>query len=194
MSHWADYANATLPYLILASFLGAIAITRRRRHIVLAISLSTLVMALLELAGLRALRPAVLNAVQDAAYRPAVNVVYSAIVHSFNDMVVSVLVVSAIIFVLTLLLTGPGRLAKQIKVWIRWDQVRGSRVAQSWSQIRNQVRRYKPQILGGGAIVVLVILAFWAHISWISLTRAVLGYLIFVAVVTLLVVRRARKS
>jgi hypothetical protein len=187
-----DYANAVLPYLTVASLIAAVAIAKRRRKVILAASVTTMVLTLLQLIGLHSLRPAILNAVQNASYRPAVSVIYSTVVHTFNDMVGTVLVVSTIVYFGVALLTGKGRIAKMVKSWAMWDKLAKSPVASYTRKGRALVAEYRLQLWAVGALLSLVALAFWVKVDSTTITQVVLSYTVFISVVQLLVPRRAR--
>ena len=186
-----DYANAILPYLAISTLIAAVAIAKKRRSVVLAASVTVIVLTLLQLIGLHSLRPAILNAVQNSSYRPAVSVIYSAVVHSFNDMVGIVLVASTIVYLSVALLTGKGRIATMVVGWAVWTKLQKSSLAAYTRQGRKLIAEYRYQIWGVGALFSLVALAFWIKVDMTTITQVVLGYIAFISVIQLLVPRQA---
>jgi hypothetical protein len=189
---YIDFANAILPYLTLAALVAAIAVALNRRRAVLGASVTIMVLSLLQLIGLRSARPAILNTIQNTSYRPAVNVIYSTVVHSFNEMVIIALIIATVIFIGTALLTGPGRLAALVASWSFWKWLRKSEFGRYVGLVRAQVTHYRLQIWGVGALIALVALAFWIKVNWTSITQVVLSYLIFMSIVQLLRTPRPR--
>ncbi len=189
---YIDFANAILPYLTVAALFAAIAIAVRRRLVILGASVTIMVLTLLQLIGLHSLRPAILNNVQNASYRPAVSVIYDTIVHSFNVMVVAVLIIAAVVYVGLILMTGPGRVAKMVKSWALWDKLSNSVVGRYTRQGRLLIGEYHRQLWGLGALFSLVVLAFWVKVDSTTITQVVLGYIFFVSLIQLLAPRNAR--
>jgi hypothetical protein len=186
---YIDYASAILPYLTVSALIAAIAISIRRRRVILGASVTIIVLTLLQLIGLHSLRPAILNAVQNASYRPAVSVIYSTVVHSFNDMVAVALIDATVVYIGVALLTGPGRIATMVKSWAVWGKLSASGVASYTRKGRALVKEYRPQLWGVGALFSLVVLAFWVKVDSTTITQVVLGYVIYMSIVQLLVPR-----
>lgn len=187
---YIDYANAILPYLTFASLLAAVAIAIRRRRVILAASVTVVVLALMQLIGLHALRPAILDNVQNSSYRPAVGVIYDTIIKSLNSMVVIALIVAVVVYIGVAVLTGSGRIAKIVRSWSIWKKLSKSTVGRYTGIVRSFIDEYRLRLWGIGALLSLVVLAFWVKVNATTITQIILSYIIFIAVVQLLVPRR----
>jgi hypothetical protein len=189
-----DYANAVLPYLAVAALISAVAIAKRRRRVILAASVTTIVLTLFQIIGVRSLRPALLNAIKNASYRPAVNVIYSAVVHSFNDMVAVVLIGSVVVFILVAILSGPGHIAKKFKAMPLWHNLSRTTFVGYLRTGRRFITGYRLQIWGVGALLALVVLTLAANIDSTTISQVVLGYVIFMSAVQLLTLSQTRAT
>jgi hypothetical protein len=170
----ADFLNATLWLLALVCLLGAIALSRRRRQLLLILSTITGVVALLQLIGVKAFRPYVLNQVQDASFRPAVGVVYDTLLASFRSVAISLFVVSVIVFALALLLRK--KYWSRSKALAGWSTELQRSTAWRYGIVaRKWIYQFRYQLMGAAAAIMLVLVAFVpADLNWRIIIRAVL--------------------
>ncbi len=159
-----DALYIILPTLAIASLALALALTAYRRRVVLIASLSVVVLSFLQIIGLRALRPEIINQIADQRFRPAAESVYSALVQPFNNLALTALVI-AVVFTLGCWLAGPSSWAKTLRHWLRFDQVKLA-WGQSVRKFRLKADRYELYIDGGLTLLVLAILAFAIEPTW----------------------------
>ena len=82
-----DFLYATVWLLAIVCLIGALLLSRNRRKLLLIIGVSIIVISLLQLIGIRALRPAVLNFFADASAMEAAGVVYDTLLLSFRELI-----------------------------------------------------------------------------------------------------------
>ena len=146
------------------------------------------VLSLLQIAGVKALRPVVLNYVGDASYRPAVGVVYDQLLATFRTMCIGILIGSLVLFVLALVLHKPLlERSETIKGWMK--KVKASTVWQRGAKARKLIGTYRYYIMGGLAVLGLAIVAFAVDITWTSVVRSVLGIVFVLECVSLVSLR-----
>ncbi|HSX15008.1 MAG TPA: hypothetical protein VLE72_03860 [Candidatus Saccharimonadales bacterium] len=183
-----DFLAGVLPYLILASFLGAIAIARRRRITITAASITVAVLSLLQLIGIKALRPEIINRVQNVSYKPAAGLLYDRMLASFNHIATISLILSLFTWGFALF-AGPAPWAVATRHWLRLDQLNKTSIGQTWAKFRQQVGENKYYIWGGGAILMLAGLAFAVSTDWQGLIKALMLTASFISIVELLAPR-----
>lgn len=183
-----DFLNATLWLLAAACLLGAIVVSRARRRLLLLMSLVVVVVALLQLIGVNALRPAVLENVQQAAFRPAVGVVYDTLLDSFKRSATLLFGVGAPTFLFAYVLHS-NLLRKSKSVAGLLDRAGNSKVGNGWQTFRLMVRRYRFQIIGAVLVLGLILMAFSFQLDWQGIIRAALILILAVEVVYLIAAR-----
>lgn len=188
----SDFLYATLPALILASILASLALSNKRRLTLIIISTGTLILALLQLIGLRALRPVVLNRIQDSSYRPAVDELYKILVGTFNQNVYIVLGLSALVLAVCVAL-GIKSITKFLNKYAGITKLGQTSFYKKWREFSTLVGTYKPHIWGALAIIVLVALAFAVEVTWRSGTNTVLLLISSISLVQLLAVSSSKK-
>ncbi len=183
-----DVLNDVLWLLAAAAILGALVISRRRRRLLMILSLSALVVALLQLIGVNAFRPSALNHIQNEAYRPAVGVVYDSLTKMFRQSSTAVAVVSAIIFAVCYgtqkrFLDNSGFITKQMA------ELKKSSVYDFVCKTRIELRRYFWKIAGVVVILSLALGAFALSLDWVGVIRLGLVTLIILEFVGLVATR-----
>jgi hypothetical protein len=183
-----DYLNATLWVAAIACLLGAVVLSRSRRLLLLLVTSATAVIALLQIIGVKALQPYVLNQVQQASYRPAVRVVYESLVATFRHTATTVFIVSLILFVVIYVLHGPIlQRSNTTAQWLR--TVPKSAAGKYYFQTRDFFRQYRWYIMGVVGIVCLALVAFVVNITWRTGTNAILLTIILIELVNLIAAR-----
>ena len=143
------------------------------------------VLSLLQIAGVKALRPVVLNYVGNASYRPAVGVVYDDLLASFRSMSINILVASLVLFVLALVLYKP--LLERSETIRRWmKKVQASVFWRQGEKVRELIGIYRYYIMGGLAVLGLAVVAFAIDITWTSGVQSVLGIVLVLECVSLI--------
>jgi hypothetical protein len=181
----ADFLYAVLPMGIVASLFMAIALARNRRRIVMVISLGAAFLALLQLIGVKAVRPAVLNKIQESSYRPAVGELYDSLLGSFNSMVYVVLGVAFVIWVFTVM-AGSNTFFTWVRKYLNTSKLRRTEYYTYWQELRMVVAAYKPYIWGAFVAIALFWLAFVIEVDWISVTNTLLALVAACAFVQIL--------
>ncbi len=185
----ADFLNGTLGVLALVCLVGAMVLSLRRRRLLMTISLIMLVIALLQLIGVKVLRPTILNQIQDYAFRPAVGVVYDTLLSSFKKGATSVFFGSLAIFIIALVysqkfINRSKYLAQQLK------RYKKTGFYKDWLGFRKLVRKYLWQIVVAVLVIGLIIMAFViASFSWATLIRSILFILLSIELVNLVAAR-----
>lgn len=184
-----DFLNGTLGVLALVSFVGALVVNARRRRILIIVSLSLATLTLLQLIGVKFLRPMVLNQIQSSSYKPAVGVVYDTLTSSFNKSATVLFCISLVIFLVTIL-TQSKYIQKskwfsgQLKHYYKTAFYNG------WRQLRVNVRQYMWQIMLGTIIFGLVIMAFLiGSFNWASLIRSILLIVLAIEFIALVAIK-----
>ncbi|HEX5394816.1 MAG TPA: hypothetical protein VFW52_00440, partial [Candidatus Saccharimonadales bacterium] len=186
-----DFLNGVLGLFAAACLLGALVISRRRRRLLMVFSVAVLIFALLQLIGTNAVRPAVLNHVQNEAYRPAVGVIYDNLLANFRHSALVVALVSAIVFAAALLsqkrfINKSKFLADQLK------QYKSTKLYREWKKFRKLVNQYKLHISGVVIILGLAVMALAFNLDWQGIIRSVLAVIIILELVFLAAARRRR--
>jgi hypothetical protein len=186
-----DYLQATLPFIIIACLLGAMALARDRRKALMVVGILVTVLSLLQLIGVKALRPVVLDKLQDQSNRPAVENIYNTLLSSFNSQVYIAFYLG-ILVTLICILAGPNPLGMAIRRFIRVDSIRKSNIYGGWRNFRAWIAANKFYIWAATSFLALIYLAFVVEINWRTATNTLLVAVILVAFVQLLSLRPAQ--
>ena len=160
-----DFLQAVLPFLLVASGLGALAFARDRRRVLLAGSVLVFVLSLLQLIGVKALRPAILGAIQNSTYRPAVGELYDSFVASFNSSVTAVLILAIVVW-LVMILAGAGTLGIYTRRFIRLNQFQQTSPYELWRKLRLWIADNRHYLWATIAVLTLLYGAFILEFSW----------------------------
>ena len=183
-----DFLNGTLGLFALVCLLGALIASRLPRRLLIIISLSVVVICLLQLIGVKTLRPAILNRITNEAYRPAVGVVYDTLLASFKSAATTVGVSGAILALLAYL-TQP-RLLKSNKTIAKFMNTLKHTVFWQWcAGVRASVGHYLLYIMAAAILIWLVGLAFLVETEWPDIIRALLFLILFFEVCKLVATR-----
>lgn len=187
-----DFVNATFWLLALVCVIGALVFSRNKRRLLLIIAVSLIVISLLQLIGVRILRPTILNFFADASATAAAGVVYDTLLASFKQSTVWVLVLSMIGFVIVFLCSA--KLIRKSKTTSKWfDTFKASALWGGGVTVRSFFARYQWYIVGVAALVGLTLAAFFIPVSWQSVTLTLL-YIILIAELTSLIAGRGRSA
>lgn len=183
-----DFLNGVLWLAALACLLGAIVLSRSRRKLIMIISASSVVLALLQLIGIKALRPYIINQLQDASFKPAIGVVYDILLTSFRNAAISWLVVSILVFVVAFICHRPMlERSKKVKTLL----TAGHELAlyKKYSHLRTYIRLHIYQIMAAVALFGLAVLAFVVDLTWSSGIRSALLIIILLELINLAAAR-----
>lgn len=179
-----DFMNAVLPLAILATFLGAAAIAIHRQRAVLWSGVGIMIVSTLQVIGLNALRPQIINMVENNLYRPAAETVWSALINPFNSIVRTLFIAGFAIMIIAILF-GPYKWAKALRQKLRLSDLLKTNFATSIRRSRYWVEKNKRYIWATGGVVMLIFLTFYPSISWLVTVKTFLCISIFVALVEL---------
>ncbi|MCA9324657.1 hypothetical protein KDA23_01140 [Candidatus Saccharibacteria bacterium] len=188
-----DFLNATLWLVAIASFLGALVLSSARRRLCVIVGVVTAVVGLLQLIGVNALRPVVLNHIETLSYRPAIGVVYDSLVDNFRTISTNAVIAGTTI-ALVAYLTQRRFTAKSKTLTKQLQGLRQSNLAIQWQQGREMVRRYLAQSAGAVIAVGLFLSAFVLHTDWQGLVRVSLIMMIAVELLMLVAARPTRSA
>lgn len=186
-----DWVNATFWLVSLVFLLGAFLLSRSRRRLLLIVSACFLIIALLQLIGVRALRPTILDMVENQAYRPAVAIVYDDLLGLFRHSATLVASVSAIVFVITFI-TKRKYLNRSKSISKQLDTFGKSSFLANVRQVRVWIRTYRWPMAAAVIIVGLISLAFVVDTSLQGIVRYCLVMLIAIELINLVAARPAR--
>ncbi len=99
----SDALYALLPYAIMASFLSALALARKRYTALLGICGGVVAVNVLAIVGVNFMRPALLNMLENQNNRPIFNSLWSSLMPPFLDFARLAIIVSAIVMLIAFL-------------------------------------------------------------------------------------------
>lgn len=181
----ADSLYMLLPYAFVTVFLAALALAATRTKVLFGIGLGITALNVFAIAGVNILRPALLNSLQDQAYKPIFDVLWTQLSQPFLSYT-RYLVVLGFAFI------GLA-LALRHKLF---TQVLPSSVAKaSWYNKLVRVMHTVQQFIstnahylyGGGAAIATLVIAFGGFESWQPIVRVVLVFASYASVVRLIV-------
>ena len=159
-----DNLAALLPAALLASFLVALALSKRRRRTALTISVVVIVAMLLELVGIKWLRQETLDLVNNPSNLSAVGYIYDTLVQWLKEMTYVVLGVAFIVGGF-LVVAGPSRWARTFRSYLRTERIQSSRFVASWRSMRQWVKRNEYYVWLGAIILTLAYTALVATVD-----------------------------
>jgi uncharacterized membrane protein (Fun14 family) len=179
-----DFLNGVLGLLGLACLVGAIVLTTARRKLLLIISSAILVISLLQLIGVKAVRPAILNHIQNQSYRPAAGVVYDSLISNFKRSATLVVILSLAVVLIAILtrkqLLSRSRFVKhQLKIFST------SGFYKFVARARIEIRRYRRWIAAAIILFSLILAAFALDLDWQGILRLAFLTILAIEVVSL---------
>lgn len=190
--HAADSLYAILPYAILAAFLAALALGAVRTKILLGIGVGVAGLNALAIAGVNILRPALLNSLQDQAYKPMFDVLWTQLSQPFLSYARYLVALGFVLIGLALALRHklftkllPSGIKKA--TWYT-EFVAGMHKAQL---LLAQNARY---LYGGGAAIATLVIAFGGFDTWQPIVRVVLLFASYACIVSLVTSRLQQLS
>jgi hypothetical protein len=188
----SDALYALLPYAILASFLGAIALAKRRFRAVVAIGIGVTTVSVLAIAGVNFVRPALLNMLEDKTYQPIFSALWTSLMPPFLEFARSMVVLSFLGITVAFAwhkgvfsLMIPRRFKKQ-----NWYK----KIASSVHTAREAVIGARQYLYGAAAALSALYLAFWPDQTPLSIVCTILVLLAFVALTYIVTTPRQKHS
>lgn len=179
----ADTLNAVLPWVAIASFLGAVALSHRRRRTIIVLAAVVIGLMFLELIAVKVGRQTVIDAVRNPANVSAVGYVFDTLLHGLKQSIYVVLAVM-VLLIAVLQLAAPVPWAAHAREYVHLEQIRDSRVMAGWHAARRWVRRWEYYLWVGIAAVILGILALATNVvSGQAAINALLAILSLLALV-----------
>ena len=180
-----DFLQDVMPFLLVASGAGALALAHDRRRVLLISSVLVFVLSLLQLIGVKALRPAILDKIEDSQYRPAIGGLYDSLLASFNSMVYVTLVLATLVW-LAMVLAGPGSLGSRLRRFIHMNEIQETQPYHLWRKLRLWIADQKLYLWAVVAILALFYLAFVAEIDWRIMLNTIFATLGGIAILQIL--------
>lgn len=168
-----DFINAILPLMIVASLLGALAISKHRRKTTMTITVVIAVLMLVELIAIKGARQGVLNQVQDSSNLAAIGYIYDVIVSLLKHMIY-VALGAAFVAYLICLVSGPARWAVNLRSYVRLERLANSRAMQWWHKARAWTGQQRYKLWGGSALIILAIIALFIDVDWQAIINGLL--------------------
>lgn len=180
-----DFLRDVLPYVCLAVGLGALALARDRRRVLLAGSVLVVVLSLLQLIAVNAVRTSLLDRVQNAQYEPAVGAIYDSLLGGFSSMVYAVLAIAALVW-FVMYLTGPSDLGGRLRRFVRMNEIQETRPYAQWRWLRLWMADQKYYLWAVLGIITLFYLSFTMQIDWQVAVNSLLVLLSGIALVQIM--------
>jgi hypothetical protein len=188
-----DFLNGVLGLLGLTCLVGAIVLTTARRKLLLIISSAILVISLLQLIGVKAVRPAILNHIQNQSYRPAAGVVYDSLISNFKRSATLVVILS-LVLVLIAVLTRKQLLSRSRFVKHQLKIFSASGFYKFVALARIKIRRYRHWIAAAIILFSLILAAFALDLDWQGILRLALLTILAIEVVSLVAARSTSET
>ncbi len=179
----ADSLYALLPYAFVAAFLAALALGAVRTRVLLGIGVGITLLNVLAIAGVNILRPTLLNSLQDQAYRPVFDVLWTQLSQPFLSYARYLVVLGFGLIGLALALRHRliGRVLPRSITKSVWHK----KLAASTRKVQHFIMANTHYFYAGGAAVVALVIAFGGFESWQSIARVLLGFVCYLSVVRL---------
>ncbi|HSX29068.1 MAG TPA: hypothetical protein VLE73_00750 [Candidatus Saccharimonadales bacterium] len=168
-----DYLAAILPVLSIASLLGALAVSDRRRKTVMAFSGTIIILMFIELIALKVLRGQVLDQVHRPENIPAISYIFDTLVIWLRHMMYWVLAGATVVLAICLVL-GYDKWMRGIRRLVHFERLTNSALFTWWHTVRGNVRTWEAYVCAGIAAVVLGYAALFMTITTRSATNALL--------------------
>jgi hypothetical protein len=154
-----DFLAAVLPFAIIASLSGALALAVRRRRTVIIAIFSLIVLLLLQLVGLKWMKQTTLDQVHNSANIPAVEYIYNAVVstlrHAINVLLVIMAVIAAGLMVAEWRPTWIQSFISRMHV----EAIQDSRIMATLHSAREWIRHREYYLWAAAVVLVLIQMA-----------------------------------
>ena len=168
-----DNLATTLPLFVIACWLGALALSHKRRRTAIKLAVVLVVVILLELVAIKWGRQEILNQVRDQANLPAVMYIFDTLVSWLRHMMYIVLIL-ILLALGVLLLAGPATWASRARTFLHLQRMHSSKVILGWHAVRLWVRQWEYYLLLATVMAVLIITTFLATVNGRVVVNALL--------------------
>jgi hypothetical protein len=159
-----DKLAVILPFVIMAGFLGALALSKSRRRTAITFSVSIIFLMLLELIVLKWARQETLNQVQNAGNLTAIGFIYDTLVNWLRHMIYIVIAGAGILYGI-LLAAGPSKWAHSVRAYLHIDRLQNHSLSINTSKVRKWVKKRELYTWLAAPFMVLALVALFATVS-----------------------------
>lgn len=153
-----------LPYVLVAFMLMAIALAFNRRHAVVAVGITTVLMGAALLIAFKVGSQGFFANIDNGDYRAAAQVVYEAFYGDLRHRITGIMWGGGIITVLAIL-SGPYAWAVWLRTTLRITEIQKS-IFYAWARtVRKYTRQLFWWLFGGGVAIILTILLARSHVT-----------------------------
>jgi hypothetical protein len=186
-----DFVNNVFWLLTFAAILGALVLSPNRRRLLTVLSLTLLVIALLQMIGVKAVRPSLLDQIENQAFKPAVGVVYDSLTASFRHGALLEAVVGLGVFLICLL--TQKRFWGQSKFLSRQNsEFKKSSVYRFGCDLRLWLRNYWWWLSGAVVLICLALGAFIFSLDYVGVIQLALSAIIGIELISLVAAKSKR--
>lgn len=181
----ADSIYALLPYAIVAVLLAALALAASRTKVLFGIGVGITALNALAIAGVNILRPALLNSLQDQAYKPIFELLWTQLSRPFLSYARYLVVLGFAFIGLALALRHKlfTKVLPSSVVKAGWY----NKLARVMHTVQQFISTNAHYLYGGGAAITTLVIAFGGFESWQPIVRVVLVFASYASVVRLIV-------
>jgi len=176
-----DFTHSILPYLMVSSFLGALALSYNRAKTAFRLATACLAIYLVKIISLKITIDQLLNNVSNQAYVPALSKVIDVFTVSLLNIIYSMIAVFATIMLISLLF-GPSKMAVKIRKFIKLDAITKSPAYNKFIGARTTVKTNLWKISIGIGLLILLGLAMSSNPTLILGLKSLLGGLAILSV------------
>jgi hypothetical protein len=180
-----DFLNSTLLLASLACLVGALALSYTKRRLLMIILAAISLISLLQLIGVKVVRPEIVNLVEQESYRPAAGYIYDQLVLSFKNSATTLFWVSTTLLAF-IWLTQTRLVRRNSYLKSRIRELKASRLWGNLRQLRRELYRYRWLTAGLLAGLLLIVMAFAvASLDWTAMFAAGLLVLLIIGLIHL---------
>lgn len=181
----ADSLYILLPYAVVAVLLAALALAATRTKVLFGIGFGITALNVFAIAGVNILRPALLNSLQDQAYKPIFDVLWTQLSQPFLSYA-RYLVVLGFAFIGLALALRHKLFTKVLPISVvkaGWY----NKLVRVMHTVQQFISTNAHYLYGGGATIATLVIAFGGFESWQPIVRVVLVFASYASVVRLIV-------
>lgn len=185
-----DFTNSVLPYLIVSSFLGILALSINRSKTAFRLAAVGLAIYLIKIISLKVTKDQLLGNVSNQAYVPALDIVFDSLTASLLNIIYAMISLFIVIILISFL-SGQNKLAVRFRHLTRVDRIKELSIYSSFLSARPFVKRNIWKITIGLGFIALIGLAISAAPT---VTLAIKAALAVIALSTALYIYANPKS
>lgn len=176
-----DFVHSILPFLIVSSFLGALALSKSRAKTAFSLATAGLAIYLIKIISLKITKDQLLNNVSNQAYVPAISKVYDVFTASLLNIIYSMIAVFIIVILISFF-AGQSKLAIKIRSLVRIKTIKDLNIYKQITAAREVVKVNLWKITIALGLIILVFLALSSNPTLILGIKALLSALAVVAI------------